>query len=332
MAIGKASDFKIYNDQFFGGMVEAAVQATEALGSVGIRVVNRSVRGDYDYRSFIKKISNAITRRDTTSVAAVTDLAVPMDENVSVKINRKIGPIAQTLDAWRKAQLPFASAEQGDDGGRAFSRYLGTMLAKDLAIDQLDAGLLAARVALGQVSTNVFTIAANGTMNTPSLISTLAKMGDASSRIKAWVMHSKVWFDLMQYQASSSSSGGELAAGVLQAANPLTLNRPVYVTDSAALVVTGSPDLYRTIGLVEDGILIENSEQQEMATTLVTGLENLVYRIQGEYAYNLSIQGFRWDVANGGANPTQGAVNTATNWDQTATSYKDLAGVVCISG
>ena len=35
---------------------------------------------------------------------------------------------------------------------------------------------------------------------------------------------------------------------------------------------------------------------------------------------------------DGGANPLAAAVSTATNWDQTATSWKDLAGVVCISG
>jgi len=332
MATGKASDFKIYNDQFYSGLVEEAVQQTNALGSVGIRVSSRSIRGDYDVRSFIKKISGAVTRRDTTSTAAVTGIAVPMDENVSVKLNRKIGPIEQTLDAWRKAALPFADASQGDNGAEAFSRYLGKMFAKDVAIEMLDTALLAARVAIAQASTNVHTIAANGTMNTPALITTLSKMGDASSRIKAWVMHSKVFFDLFQYQASASSSGGELAAGIVAAATPLTLNRPVYVTDSPSLVVTGSPDLYRTLALTDDAIEIENSEDQEMAFTLVTGLENLVHRMQGEFAYNLSLKGYKWDMANGGVNPSNAAVGTATNWDQTATSYKDLLGAVCISG
>lgn len=332
MAIGKASDFKIYNDQFFSALVEQAVQETAALGSIGISVRNRAIRGDYDYMSLIKNLSGAVARRDTTSVAAATDLALTMDERISVKLNRKIGPIAQTLDAWRKAALPFASANQGDDGAEAFSRYLGRKLAKDIAIEMLDTALLAGRVAIANVATNLHTIAANGTMTTPALITGLSKMGDSSSRIKAWVMHSKVFFDLFQYQASASSSGGELAAGIIAAAGPLTLNRPVYVTDSASLVVAGSPDLYRTIGLVEDGIVIENSEEQELAFALVTGLENLVHRLQGEFAYNLSLQGFKWDVANGGVNPNSTAVGTASNWDQWATSYKDLPGVCIISG
>lgn len=329
MATGKASDFKIYNDQFFGGLVEQAVQDTSALGGVGIRVSQRAIRGDYDYRSFLKKIS-AISRRDTTSVATATGIALAMDENISVKLARKIGPLEQTLDAWRKAALPFASADQGDDGARAFSRYLGAMLSKDVAIEMLDTGLIACWKALEQASTNKFTIAANGTMTTAALVSTLALMGDAASRVKGWVMHSKVYYDLVQQQVAANIL--QVSGGVVQTGQPVTLNRPVYVTDSASLKVAGTPDLYRTIGIVDDGIVIENSESQEMAFTLVTGLENLVHRMQGEYAYNLSLQGYKWDVANGGANPNSTAVATATNWDPTATSYKDLPGVVCISG
>lgn len=329
MATGKASDFKIYNDQFFGGMVEQAVQDTSLLGSVGLRVSSRTIRGDYDYRSFLKKIA-AISRRDTTSVAAATGIALTMDENISVKLARKIGPLEQTLDAWRKAALPFADASSGDNGAQAFSRYLGAMLAKDVAVEMLDTSLIAVWKALEQSATNKFTIATNGTMTTSALVSTLAVMGDASNRIKGWVMHSKVYFDLVQQQIAANMLG--VTGGVVYSGQPVTLNRPVYVTDSASLLVAGAPNLYRTIGLVEDGIVIENSEQQEMAFTLVTGLENLVHRMQGEYAYNLSLQGYKWDVANGGSNPLAAAVSTATNWDQTATSWKDLAGVVCISG
>ncbi len=329
MATGKASDFKIYNDQFFGGMVEQAVQDTALLGSVGLAVRARPIRGDYDYRSLFKKIAS-VSRRDTTSVSAATGIALTMDEKISVKLARKIGPLEQTLDAWRKAALPFADAGAGDDGAAAFSRYLGAMIAKDVAVDMLDTALIATWKALEQGSANKFTIATNGTMTTSALVSGLAMMGDAASRIRGWVMHSKVYYDLVQQQIAANIL--QVSGGVVQTGQPVTLNRPVYVTDSASLLVAGSPNLYRTIGLVEDGIVIENSEEQEMAFTLVTGLENLVHRMQGEYAYNLSVAGFKWDVANGGANPNAAAVATATNWDQYATSSKDLAGVSIISG
>ncbi len=333
MAIGKASDFKIYNDQFFGGMVEQLQQDTSALNSVGIRVTARPIKGDFDLQSFIKKITGTISRRDTTSVAAATDLAVAMDENISVKMNRKIGPIAQTLDAWKKAAMPFQT-DFDVTGAQGFSRYLGSMIAKDIEGDMLDTGLLAGRVFIGGANTNSnrFTIATNGTLTTAALISTLALMGDAASRVKAWVMHSKVYFDLIQYQVSQANNGSDAAFGVIQAAMPLTLNRPVYVTDSASLLVAGTPNLYHTLGLVDSGIDMINSEEQTVVLDTVTGLENLVSRMQGEFAYNLAIKGAKWDTANGGANPSSGAVGTFSNWDQTATSFKDFAGVVCVSG
>ena len=332
-AIGNASDFKIYNEQFFGGLVETLVQYTTALGSVGIRVAGRAVKGDFELQSFMKKISGLITRRDTTSVSAATDLAIAMDENISVKLNRKIGPVAQTADAWKKAALPFA-AEWDPDGMQGFSRYLGAMIAKDIEGDMLDMALLAARVFLenANANSNRFVIASNGTITTDALVSTLALMGDAAMRVKAWVMHSKVYYDLLRHQIAPANNGSDAAFGVIQAATPLSLNRPIFVTDSSSLIVAGSPNLYRTIGLVEGGIELVNSEEQTVVTDIVTGLENLVTRLQGEFAYNLGIKGAKWDTANGGVNPNTATLSTASNWDQTSTSNKDFAGVVCVSG
>lgn len=108
MAIGKASDFKIYNDEVRGGVVETLTQATQALsaGSAGSIVLTTvSKRGDYAKESFFKNIASLVTRRDTTAVTTATDLALTMDEIISVKLNRKIGPVGQTRDAFRKVLM-----------------------------------------------------------------------------------------------------------------------------------------------------------------------------------------------------------------------------------
>jgi hypothetical protein len=328
MAIGKASDFKIYNDQFFGGLVEATVQETSMLGALGINVQARPMRGDFDYQSFMKLISSLVTRRDTTSVSAATDLAVTMDENISVKLNRKIGPVAQTMDAWRKAALPFGGPT--DDGARGFSRYLGAMIGKEVAVDMLNTSIASLRVALEAQATNLFTVTTGTALTTAHLNSTLSKMGDAQNRVRAWLMHSKSYNDLVAYQINPANNGDPTANGIVYGGMPGTFGRPIYVTDSASLVVTGAPDRYRIIGLTDGAIQMVNSEEQDVAFQLVSGLENLVHRLQGEFAYNLQIKGFKWDVANGGANPASAALTTATNWDKTATSHKDLAGVVLV--
>jgi hypothetical protein len=53
-----------------------------------------------------------------------------------------------------------------------------------------------------------------------------------------------------------------------------------------------------------------------------------VRRYQGEYAFNLGLKGYQYDVSNGGSNPDATALGTGSNWDANTTSIKDSAGVV----
>ncbi|MEK9810135.1 MAG: major capsid protein, partial [Candidatus Nanopelagicales bacterium] len=105
MSIGKASDFQIYNEQFIGGFVETIQQNVDGFNAAtagGITLQTAGHIGDYYKETFFDVISSLVTRRDTTSIAAVTDLAPTTDEFVGVKRTYKIGPVANTLDAWRK--------------------------------------------------------------------------------------------------------------------------------------------------------------------------------------------------------------------------------------
>lgn len=326
MAIGKASDFVIYQDEVRGAIVERLTQASSFFNSAGggIRMSTVSRRGEYHKESFFQNTASLVTRRDTTSVSAATDLALTMDELISVKLNRKVGPVAQTFDAFRKVAM---SAGEG-----ALSFLVGTQIAKAMEVDMLNSALRAGRAALDNQAASTFTVASNGTMTTEALVDGMALFGDASNQIVAWVMHSKPFFDLMKHQISPATANGDnVAALTLQGANPLTLNRPVIVTDSASLIVTsGSPEVtdYYTLGLTAGGLVVENSEEETVETDIVTGLENLVVRLQGEFAYNLGVKGFQWDIANGAANPADAAVATGSNWDVSFSSVKDRAGFV----
>ncbi len=326
MAIGKASDFVVYQDEMRGAIVERLTQASDYFNAAGgaIRLSSISRRGEYAKETFFSNISSLISRRDTTSVSAATDLALPMEEIISVKLNRTVGPVAQTLDAFRKVELA-----AGED---SLSFLIGTQVAKAMEVDMLNSALRSGVAALANQSSVTHDISAEdpGTITTDDLVQGLAKFGDAGNAITAWVMHSKVYYDLMRHQIGTSANGDIVAGAAVQGASPLTLNRPVIVTDSAALVdTTASPsDNYYTLGLTQNGLIVENSEEETMATDLVTGLDNLVVRLQGEYAYNLGVKGFKWDTANGGVNPTDATVSTGTNWDTAFTSYKDWAGII----
>jgi len=103
---------------------------------------------------------------------------------------------------------------------------------------------------------------------------------------------------------------------------------PVLMVDSPSLIIAGTPQLYATLGLVSGAVRVIESEDPTMVLAgPLTGFENLVYRMQGESAFNLGVKGFTWNVSGGGANPTDAAVATQSNWDKVMTSDKDLAGV-----
>lgn len=320
MAIGKASDFKIYQAQFNGGFVEQTMQNIEAMtgGSRGaVQLRNEFIRGDYRQESFFPEISGLVTRRDTTSVAAATDIALTQDEFVSVKLARTLGPVAQTFDAWRKI---------GKDP-KEVSMVVGAQSATAMLKEKLNTALTALVAALGGVAALVRDGTA-GTVSHTELVRALGKMGDRTGDVVAWVMHSKVATDLAA-QALSDKVPANVGGMVIVDGVVPTLNRPLLITDSPALVDTGSPDTYYTVGLVPGAIEVVDSEgTPDIVSDVVTGLKNLVLRFQGEYAYNLSLKGFKYDISGGGANPDDTAVGTAGNWTKVATDDKSCAGVL----
>jgi len=326
MADYLASNFKVYQEYLKTRAAETLQQQADVFNAaVNNAIIMRTVEkpGDYEYESFFKDIASLVTRRDNTSTSDAAKLSMLQDEFIRVKLNRKIGPVDQSRDSFRKIFARYSELE--------FSGILGGQIAVAQQLDMLNSTLLAARAALVNVGTGamMYTVPSNGTATTASLVSTLAKMGDRADRIVAWVMHSKPYYDLVKEQIAAKIDG--VANFNVQTGTPITLNRPVIVTDSASLKVTsGSPavDDYYTLGLTANGALCEVTETSDIVIDDVTGLEVLMTRLQGEFAYNVGIKGFKYDVASGQANPNATALGTGTNWDVVASDLKSVAGVV----
>lgn len=324
MAIGKASDFVVYPEQFFGGVIETLEQNSEGFNAAAantIRLVPAMKQGHYENESFIKALTSLVTRRDTTSVAAATDTALTQGEMVRVKLNRKIGPVAQTLDAFRKISMD----------PQEMSFILGQQTGKAIALDYLNTALNGLDAALSGVAAVNYDASANtspsrAVLDHTNLVRGMAKFGDASNKLTAWVMHSKPFFDLMENTITDKIF--EVASVTVFRGSVATFGRPVIVTDSPSLITTtSSATKYHTLGLVEDACRVEESEERQIVSDIITGLENLVMRVQGEYAFNLGVKGFAWDTTNGAANPTDAAVGTASNWDKVVQDNKAIAGI-----
>lgn len=323
MATGKQSDFKIYEPEFYGGVYEAVTQNVNGFNAASagaITLVAQTLKGHFEKTSFFKEISNLITRRDITSVATVTDNLLSQDEEIAVKVNRKIGPLGQTLDAWRKL---------GTDP-REMSFVLGRMIGERQTQDYINTAILSVEAAIsGVTAVNVNKTSGSPTTLTHSyLVDGLATFGDQSANVVAWVMHSKSYFDLVKQAISDKVF--EVAGATIYGATPGTFNRPAIVIDSPALfnanTSVSTDDNYSVLGLVRGAVTVKESEQREVYSEVVTGLENLIMRVQGEYAFNVGVKGFKWDTTNGATNPTDAALATSTNWDKVATSNKSLAG------
>lgn len=325
--IGKGSDFKIYDEYVHTRINELLAQNGDAFGAASngaLRMSTRSIKGNYEYNSFFQNIGAAIsTRRDLTSVSSQTDTPMTQSEQISVKLNRKLVPVTQTRDAFRKIFGQYSQTE--------FSGLMAEQYANAMQLEMLNTAIIGIRTALKNNTDSYLTESSLGTISTNTLFSGLAKMGDRADRVVAWVMHSKPYYDLVKSQAAANITG--VSNFTVATGTPITVNRPVIVTDSSSLIMNlTSPDLnnYITLGLVADAGVVENSEEQEIVLQDVTGLENLSIRIQGEYAYNLSVKGFAYHVA-AGANPTNTILGTSTSWDAAYASVKDRAGVAIMT-
>jgi hypothetical protein len=163
------------------------------------------------------------------------------------------------------------------------------------------------------------------TITHAALVDAMAKRGDKASDISCLVMHSKPYFDLVKQAITDKIF--QVANVAIYAGTVATFGKPTIVIDSPPLVDAGAPNTYNTLLLVPGAVTVKESELETVVLDgPLTGLENLIYRLQGEYAYNVECLGFKYDVAQG-VNPTDNVLGTAANWVKEATDDKALAGV-----
>lgn len=327
MATTASGDVKIYQPQMQGAFIETIQQNVDAFNAAsrGALVFNtRELKGQYEQEAFFDEVSN-IARRDPSSdsSSSATATKLTQDEFVGVKLNRRNGPYEWNISSARLA---------GFDPVR-FSIAVGEQTAKATPQDMLDRALGALEAKLDSVAALEHD-ATDGTLATADLVDGLSKFGDAAGRIVAWVMHSKQFFDLVKAQLASTASvfASQPWGATVYEGTPVSLNRPILVTDSASLisytdVSSGSPN-YSCLGLTQGALEIALTERPlAVAEGPITGSDNLFIRWQAEYSYNLKMRGCAYNTATG-ANPTNANVATAGSWVTKVADNKLLPGVI----
>lgn len=316
-------DFKLYPSQVYSAMNEVLVQNTTVFNEASrgaLRLYPQALTAQFGYEAFQTLVADMVTRRDSTSNSAVSDLTLAQDEQISVKLDRRVGPVKFTRDQFHKIG--------GTDPVAAASFIIGEQAGKAILVDYVHT-LISALVAAISEQTALVTDGTTGTVKTlthSQLNNALRPFGDAAGRIVCWVMHSKTYFDLVGQAISDAI--WNVADTAIFTGTTATLGRPVVVTDDSSLVdLTASPDEYRVLALTEGAADIIQSQPASLVTDLITGEQNLAHRVQGEHSYNLRIKGAKWKVASGG-NPDATEVATSTNWVKIVTSLKDFAGTM----
>jgi hypothetical protein len=327
MAIGLHSDHVVFNEQFYGGYLEGIADRLDVFnaGSFGCLSLNtRFIEGFNSEESYFKRTATKSSRRDLTSVAAYTAQALVQGQINDVKCFRKWNT-DNTIGAFRTTGLSnediafLAGKAAGDD---IMEEWRLAAIASLVGAYQL------ASIDTAGTANDLVYDATDGTLASADLINGLKLFGDASSKVKAWLMHSTVFFNLLANQQASSTSDG-VADMAIMAGTPATLGKPVIVVDDPSLIiangVSSGVDSYYTFGLVPGAVKLVESEEQQVVMDIVTGLEQIVHRVQAEYAFNVGLRGISWTSATD--NPTFAQLGTSSNWTKLYTSKKDLPGI-----
>lgn len=308
MATTVNSDLVIYNDTAQTAYLERnmdnlAVFNENSRAAIGLN--SELIEGDLKLRSFYK-VGGSIADRDVNSTAAVTATKIAADEMVSVKVPWKYGPYETTEEAFkRRARSP-----------EEFSMLIGQDMADATMAGWIGYALNALQGAIGS----------NAAMNVSGELATEGKkvltkglrtMGDKSSSIAIWVMHSNSYFDIVD--ESIDNKLYEEAGVVVYGGSPGTLGKPVLKTDLC-------PE-DKIFGLVAGAVMVTESQAPGMRSYQVDNQENLAIGFRAEGTANVEVLGYKWKTKTN-VNPSAASLATTTNWEKYATSDKATAGFI----
>lgn len=324
--IGVVTDMKIYNEELQAGYIEGITQNVNLFNAASnnvLQLTSKALLGDYLKEAFFTRNGSLITRQDLTSTSAATAQKYTQDENITVKVNRKIGPVDMTLNALRRAGMT----------DQEFSLLLGQKIGEEMVADQINSIISAVAAAVGGVAGLVHDVSALSSANSVShkhLNKMMSKMGDKSGQIAAFIAQGLTAHDLIGQAITDNMY--QVGGVTVISGSVATFGRPLIMTDADGLQGTSGSSstaftTRKVLGLVPGAGMVTESESPVVTARIVDGLEQLVARTQGEYAYNLEVKGFKWKVATGN-NPTSAAIGTSANWTQTASNIKDCAGVL----
>lgn len=314
-------DLKVFNEQTYIALTETIDQDVakfnEASGGT-IVLQNTPTKGDFDIRASFKAIAGLVRRRNVYGQGTVDSKRLEQLLNASVKVAAGTPPIVyeNAQYKWIQQNPELAAIE------------IGTQLAKARIADMLNTGIAAGVAAISSNDQMVLDEKSNqptfGILNKGA-----AKFGDRAGALRAWVMHSSTMHALYA-NALTNTERLFTYDGINVIRDPF--GRLFVVTDSPSLVDTSSGSVYRTLGLVENGIVVNGNNDFDSVLEKRTGHENLQAIYQAEWSFNVGVYGYSWNTeGSSNKSPADTALSSKTNWSKSASFDKDTAGVLVLT-
>jgi hypothetical protein len=311
---------QVFNQYIMPATLETLDQLLEAFNAASngaIVLSPEGFTGDFLQESFFQALGAAQRRVDryaANGVAPITDLTEL--KNTSVKVAGGFGPIRYEPSQMTWLERPTVQ------GVEVASRAFAEVLLKD----QLNTAIAALVAAITAQAAAVNDVSATAGITQAGLNNAHAKFGDASQSLVAQIMQGTTWHKLVGQAIGNSTN--LFVAGNVRVVD--ILGKVSIVTDAPALMQTGTPNKEIILGLVGGAALVHDNRDIISNVQTVNGKERIETTIQTDYTFGLGLKGYTWDTTNGGKSPSNAALATGTNWDKTAASIKDTAGVALI--
>lgn len=215
-------------------VIDQAIHKFNQDAAGGILLINNTHKGDYIERARYHIIENLIQRRDAYSDGPKDPIGIDQIEQVSVKIDGRLGPILWSGEQFRRIgeTQEVAGTVIGIQSARAILQdYLNTtVMCAIAAANNQDEHALATNQA------SVVTRIQGQTINLLNLNLAKSRFGDRSNAIVCWLMHSKCFHDLIGHAIQNHNRLFDI--GTIKVMEIGTLNSRFIVSDIPQLQET----------------------------------------------------------------------------------------------
>ena len=314
------TNMQVYNDEIVGNTIELLGQKIDMFNAASggsILLNSATFRGDFSKESFFNQIASAQRRVDryaaNGSQAATT---LSQGQMVGVKVAGGFGPVL-----FEPAQLTYLQ----EDPGSAITA-IAQGFADALLADQLNTAVGCGVAAVENVAALVNDVSGSAGVTQGGLNNSHRKFGDMSSILSADVMTGDVYHRLV---AEAITNGNRLFLSTnVQVVD--ILGKIVIISDIPALFTAGTPNKDKVLSVTAGGIIVDNSSDIVSNMETSNGKKRIETTWQSDYTFGVKLKGYAWDVANGGASPTDAELFTGTNWDKAVTENKHTLGTLLI--